>query len=268
MKPSARPIDRRADLTPDRFRAEYWLPEKPVVVTDLSRQWPAMTRWRPEELVRNHGDRPIRAYSHPAALYTAWARYRVDTTLGAVLAGGDPRTFISSEILHECPYLVKDFELPHLFPTESSIDHAFFWVQPKGTRTGLHWDTYNSVLTVVHGEKRILLFSPEQYDKLYPCVVTGSKDFTRASWSNVDIFAPDFEQFPLLREVEFHEVTVRAGETVVIPSHWWHAVDNVGTPTISVSFFAAKQGKPELWFYVDRRTIIGLAVRAGLLGTG
>ena len=268
MKLIEQPIDRRAGLTAEEFRAAYWQPEQPVVLTDQASRWRAMTRWQPDELVRNYGDRPIRAYSHPQALYTAWGRYRVDTTLGKVISDADPRTFISSEVLHECPYLIEDFAVPHLFPTEATTDHAFFWVQPKGTRTGLHWDTYNSVLTVVHGEKRVLLFAPDQYDKLYPCTVTGSKDFTRASWSNVDIFAPDYEKFPRLRDAEYHEVIVRAGETVIFPGHWWHAVENRGTPTISVSFFALKQGKPEPWFYVDRRTIIGLAVRAGLLGTG
>jgi hypothetical protein len=261
-------IDRRAGVSREAFLAEYLQPELPVVLTDQTRTWPATSRWQPAELVRVHGDRPVRAYSHPDGLFTAWVRYRVDTTLGAVIENHDPRTFCSSELMPECPYLMDDVGIPDVLDPAWIADEASVWVQPRGNRTGLHWDTYNSVLAVIHGEKRVLLFAPEHYAQLYPCRVSGSKDLTRASWSDVDIFAPDFTRFPLLRDVHYSEVTLCAGETLLIPKHWWHAVENLGTPTIALSFFVVGQGKPELTFFVDRRTIAGLAYRLGHTGQG
>jgi hypothetical protein len=268
VKRSERAVDRRAELTRDAFRASYLAPELPVVLTDQTHAWPATTRWEPAELIRRYGDRPIRAYSHPDGLYTAWIRYRVDTTLGAVLTSPDPRTFGVFDLMPECPYLLDDIAIPGVLAPEWIVDEATLWFQPRGNRTGLHWDTYNSVISVIRGEKRVLLFCPEHYEQLYPCKVSGSKDLTRASWSKVDIFAPDFEQFPALREVTYTEVIVRAGETLLIPRHWWHAVENLGSPTIAVSFFVAPQGKPELTFFADRRVVAGFAYQLGLSGNG
>jgi len=257
-------VERRAGLTADEFHAGYLHPELPVVLTDQQDGWPAAARWSNEDLIERFGDRPVRAYHHPEGLYTAWKRMRVDTTLGAILASQDPRTFASSDLLPECPYLVEEIGIPRVLRPEWVIDEATLWVQPRGNRTGLHWDTYNSVISVVRGEKRVLLFSPDQFELLYPCAVTGSADFTRASWSRVDIFAPDHDAFPALRQARCVEVIVRAGETLLIPRHWWHAVENRGTPTIAVSYFVAPQGRPELTFFADRRVVAGMAVRLGL----
>ncbi|MEO8698782.1 MAG: cupin-like domain-containing protein [Kofleriaceae bacterium] len=266
MKHSTQPVDRRSGLTRATFHAEYLVPERPVVLDDQIQSWGAMTRWEPAELVRRFGDRPIRGYTHPEGLYTAWKRFRVDTTFGAVLTSPDPRLFAACDFLPECPYLMEDIGLPDVLAPEWIVDEATLWLQPRGNRTGLHWDTYNSIISVVRGEKRVLLFAPTDWQHLYPCTVTGSADWTRGSWSSVDIFAPDYETCPGVRDATCTEVTLRAGETLLIPRHWWHAVENLGTPTLAVSFFAAGQGKPEPAFFVDRRVIGGFAYQLGLAG--
>lgn len=263
MKRSSVEVPRCSGLTRADFLAAYLQPELPVVLTDQASAWPAMTRWQPAELIRRHGDRPIRAYSHPEGMFTALALHQIDTTLGAVLTNGDPRTFGVCDLMPECPYLIEDVAIPDVVAPEWVVGDASVWFQPHGHRTGLHWDTYNSVLTVIHGEKRVLMFAPEAFAQLYPCTVAGGTDFARASWSQVDIFAPDHARFPAVRDAAVTEVTVRAGETLVIPRQWWHAVENVGRPTIAMSMFVVGQGKPELTFYADRRVIAGLAQRLG-----
>lgn len=265
MKRIEEPVERRAGLSLEQFHEQYLHPEIPIVLTDLTRPWAATEKWTPEHLVRVYGDHPLSAYYHAEGLYTAWKRMRVATTLGAVITQGDPRTFVAADVIPECPYLIDDFDVPRLIRPEWTEDHSTFWVQPRGQRTGLHWDSFNSMLSVIRGQKRVLLFSPEQYERLYPCPVTGSKDFSMGSWSRLDVFAPDLGVFPAAREASFHEVTVEAGETLLIPRHWWHAVDNLGTPTIAVSFFVTPQGKPELSFYHDRRVIAGLSIKVGVL---
>lgn len=258
-------LEVRSGLSVEQFHAQYLHPELPVVLDDLIDDWPAATGWSRESLTQRYGDYPIVAHHHPEGLFTAHKRMRVQTTLGEILCSDDPRTFAASDFLPDCPYLVADIDIPRVIRPEWIEDEARVWIQPRGNKTGLHWDSFNSLLSVVAGRKRVKLFSPDQIERLYPCHVTGSKDFTRGSWSRVDIFDPDFDAFPRTREAEYHEVVVEAGQTLLIPRHWWHAVENLGAPTIAVSFFLTPQGKPELTFYYDRRLIAGLSIKVGVL---
>ena len=43
-----------------------------------------------------------------------------------------------------------------------------------------------------------------------------------SNYSQVDITNPDYEKFPLFKNAEPLKVTVKAGETLFIPSGWWH----------------------------------------------
>lgn len=249
----------------DAFRAEWLEPERPVVLTDATAAWPARAKWSRRWLDERFGDHPIRAYYDEDGLYSAWRRMRVSTTLGEVLRSDDPRTFIAADMVSDCPWLLDDVGIPPQIDPLWIEDQVRLFVQPRGHRTGLHWDSFNTLLAVLSGPKRVMLFSPDQFERLYPCAVTGPGDFTRGSWSRMDAFAPDPARFPAARDAEYVDVTVQAGETLLIPRHWWHAVENLGDPTIAVSIFVRPQGRPELTFYHDRRVILALALQVGAL---
>lgn len=265
MKRIDTPIPCAAGLGIDEFHAGYLLPELPVLLDDVTEDWPATRKWTREWLVGRFGDYPIRAYYHPDALYTARNRMRIETTFGAVVAGRDPRMFTSAHIFAECPYLIEDIRVPAFLRPEWIEDHALLWIQPRGQRTGLHWDSFGSLVCVLQGRKRVLLFTPDHFDRLYPSHVTGSRDFARGSWSDLDVFAPDLDAHPAARDARYQEVIVEAGQTLLIPRHWWHAVEQLDSCNIAVSFFLSPQGKPEATFYYDRRLIAGLSIKVGVL---
>ena len=52
-------IDRRSGLTQQEFVSEYRNPGKPVIFTDLSKNWPAVDKFTPEYFQENFGDREI-----------------------------------------------------------------------------------------------------------------------------------------------------------------------------------------------------------------
>ena len=66
------------------------------------------------------------------------------------------------------------------------------------------------------GRKRITLFGPECSPRLY------RHPFTVRSY--VDPERPDFRRFPGLAGVEGHQVVLEPGETLFIPSGFWHHV--------------------------------------------
>ena len=49
------PIERRTGLTRDEFIENYLKPQKPVVFTDLSKDWPAMKKWTFEYMKQQYG---------------------------------------------------------------------------------------------------------------------------------------------------------------------------------------------------------------------
>jgi hypothetical protein len=56
----------------------------------------------------------------------------------------------------------------------------------------------------------------------------------------------DFEKWPKLRHAKGLEFTVRAGEILFIPVHWWH-VTSVDTFQLSMTYFW--RSDPSRWHY-------------------
>lgn len=81
----------------------------------------------------------------------------------------------------------------------------------------LHID-YNWVhtqLTQVIGEKDFILYPPSQTKYLYP-------DKDAPNKSPVNIINPDYEKYPEFKNAKSVKVTLKPGETIFIPSGWWH----------------------------------------------
>jgi hypothetical protein len=50
------PIEKRTGLTREEFIENYLKPSRPVVFTDLAKDWPAVQKWTFEWLRENHGN--------------------------------------------------------------------------------------------------------------------------------------------------------------------------------------------------------------------
>jgi len=132
----------------------------------------------------------------------------------------------------------------------------------------LHID-YNWVhtqITQIIGEKEFILYSPDQTPYLYP-------DKTLPNYSPVNIINPDYDKHPLFKNAKALKVTLKPGETVFIPSGWWHttyihsfnltyAVDHVNSFNWNVfmekNYLTAKKHFPKLaWTLKIYKVIMG-----------
>jgi hypothetical protein len=68
--------------------------------------------------------------------------------------------------------------------------------------------------TVLYGKKRVVLFSNEESKNLY------KHPFNTRSY--VDVDNPDFSKFPRLKYVTGYQETLCPGETLFMPSGYWH----------------------------------------------
>ena len=84
----------------------------------------------------------------------------------------------------------------------------------------------------VSGEKRFLLFPPEDGQYLYR--YRGAQFPWQLRNSRICGFNEgNYEQFPLLRQASPRVITLRAGEALFMPANWWHTTLNL---TDSVSY--------------------------------
>ncbi len=81
----------------------------------------------------------------------------------------------------------------------------------------LHYDVdhLHAFISQLYGPKRLYFFAPDQTEHLYPRQ-------SAPNLSSVDIHAPDLDRFPLFAEAEMLTATLQPGETVFVPSAWWH----------------------------------------------
>ena len=121
--------------------------------------------------------------------------------------------------------LAESFSALHgKFTSSGRLDYRNLWVNFLGEGTGLHFDLPNAFNLQLIGQKTYYIAKP------------GSRGYYPFSWlggkghcSKIpDIHHVDQERFPLFEEIEekFHEVAVRQGEVMFIPSCWWHQVDS------------------------------------------
>ncbi|MDZ7845922.1 MAG: cupin-like domain-containing protein [Owenweeksia sp.] len=83
----------------------------------------------------------------------------------------------------------------------------------------LHYDIDCShvFLTQFQTRKRVYLFPPDQGKYLY------HEPFTVKS--QLDVNDPNYEEYPALKQLEGYETTIAHGETLFMPSRYWHHID-------------------------------------------
>lgn len=97
--------------------------------------------------------------------------------------------------------------------------------------TPLHHDPHYNLLAQVVGTKYVRLYHAKYTASLHP-YVTG---LTQNS-SQVDVDAPQHDQYPDFADAPFLECTLQPGQMLFIPPGWWHYVKALSV-SFSVSFW-------------------------------
>jgi len=215
-------IEKVEGLSSDEFFTSFASREKPVVLKDFSKSWKARQKWTPQYFIEKYGDNDVQVYngnfSKPGATYMSKAQVmKFSDYLNSILyTGRDLRMFLYN-IISKAPELKEDIELPKLMKGFSKR-FLFMFFGPKGAVTQIHYDIDMSHVfhTAIVGKKRFILFAQSESKKLY------RHPFTIRSY--VDVDNPDYERYPLLKEAKGYEVILNPGETLFIPSGFWHHV--------------------------------------------
>jgi hypothetical protein len=221
-------IERRHGVSRDEMLERYVLGGRPVVLTDVAQDWPAMRRWSPAYLTEHFGrlDVDVQVGRDGDALFeqrktVLRQRMKVSTFVDRVVRGGatnDHYLTANDEMLRRPEFLplLQDIgKMPPLCDPALLHTAASFWFGPAGTRTPLHHDTLMLFHTQVLGRKRWRFVSPLQTPLLYNRM---------GVYSPVDLDAPDLTRYPRLRDAIVLETVLEPGDTLFLPLGWWHQV--------------------------------------------
>jgi hypothetical protein len=130
--------------------------------------------------------------------------------------------------------LAADFQVPSFIARNDCV-YAALILGGDANATKLHFDFGGEakVLIQVRGRKRVLLFPPDQAKNLY--LHSAFADASTGHISAADLWQPDYDRFPRLRQARGFEVILRPGDILYWPSFWFHDVSNLDPFTLAIS---------------------------------
>ncbi len=231
-------VERHDNLSYEEFYSEFMGRSKPVIITDATSNWPALTKWSLPFFRERYGDVIV-----PNQEWNNQRRSMAEYIDAMMISTADnPGPYISAlHITQLFPELLCDFHPQSVwepnwldnpsflrgFPADHSLRHTSALVLNMGgkhstIRDGIHSDDFKiqTFVTQVVGEKEWLFFPPNQGNYLYPHRYEFTSANSRSHVPVADI--ADLVEFPLLRRATPLRARVGAGDMLCMPSGWWH----------------------------------------------
>ncbi|RLJ31342.1 cupin [Chryseobacterium sp. CH21] len=218
-----KPIDVVEDISKEEFYEKYLKPRRPVVIRNMAKNWPAYQKWTMEYMKEVVGDVEVPLYdsskADPSApINAAAAKMKFGDYIDLIQREPtDLRIFLFDPIKY-APKLLDDYISPKKLMGGFLDKYPNMFFGGKGSVTFLHFDIDMAHIFHTHfnGRKHILLFDYKWRERLYqiPYATYALEDY--------DIENPDFTKFPALDGVEGIECYLEHGDTLFMPTGWWH----------------------------------------------
>jgi len=226
------PVDVVKHISPDEFREQYYNPMVPVVIKDLSNDWPAFQKWNWDYFKEIVGNKEVGIYNNiKSDAYTPINRADQYTTFGEyidMVRNGPAawRIFLFNIFTH-APELAQDFTWPDQLMKGFVKKFPMLFVGGQGSITHMHFDIDLSHImhTQFMGRKRVLLFPFTEQHKLYrkPFEVLSLADFS--NYADPGKSKVNTSDFPALKLAQGLEVVLEHGDTLFMPAGYWHHME-------------------------------------------
>jgi hypothetical protein len=218
-------------ISPADFKAYYYLPKKPVVMRNMSKNWTAYDKWNWDYFKTLVGDKKVGLYNNiKSDAYTPINKADDYKTFGdyidMIRTGPAAWRIFLFNIFEHAPQLTKDFTWPDEMMTGFIKRYPMLFVGGATSITHMHFDIDMSHIlhTQFVGRKKVLLFPFEEQHKLYrkPFEVLSLADFSNYHHLNG---SPDYNQFPALKLANGYDITLEHGDTLYMPAGYWHHME-------------------------------------------
>lgn len=272
-------IDRRsaADLSLEEFKREYEAGNRPVILTEAIRKWPAMEKWTDEYLVKACEGQTFYAGGYQLSMdkYLHYSRTLVDD---------QPLFIFDRHFAGTVPALAADYDVPEYFREDffsllgdERPDYRWLIIGPKKSGSSFHIDpnATNAWNGVVRGAKKWIMFPPE----VVPPGVHPSEEGDVVS-TPVSLMEWMVTFYPQIKKLPPHlkplEGVCREGELMFVPHGWWHLVLNLDESiAVTQNFVCSGNVRSVLRFLRDKpeqvsgtthekRPLLGSKLRAAL----
>ena len=219
------------------FFRMYVKQSKPVVIRGLVDNWAAFEKWNWDYFSQTFGHVEVGTFrlkngecDTNIVAGSILREVPIDECMHSIAEGRLNDGIAVAAPVDSFPELLQnDFQAP-VYCADGKFLRSRLFMGPKGTITSLHQDLPENLYVMVKGSKRITLFPPNS--KVYP----NSRLSKLPNHSKIDPEYPNYELFPKLESVQPFCVDLEAGETLFIPSFWWHHLRNI-EPSIAVNFW-------------------------------
>ena len=207
----------------------------PVRLDGVVDQWINRDDWSLATLRERFGDRVVSAVPTNRGRLVCNTRtgmqfeaIRFGEYLEQLERGVSPGVYLATPADTWLPELTADVQPPE-YCADAPWRITRLWIGPAGTSAPLHRDVAENIYFQLVGRKRFFLYPPAFTPWLYSHPLRSALP----NYSRFDPEAPDYDRFPLSRDVQPLEVILEPGDAMYLPSRWWHQVRSLD---VSVSF--------------------------------
>ncbi|SEA19917.1 cupin-like domain-containing protein [Pedobacter hartonius] len=223
MKFDLSQIDCVDDISKEDFEKNYLNARRPLVIKSMAKTWPAYEKWSMDYMKTVVGDKLVPLYDSSKAdpskpLNASAAKMKFGDYIDLIKSKPtDLRIFLFDPI-KEAPKLLKDYIAPKNLMGGFLDSYPNMFFGGKGSVTFLHYDIDMAHIFHTHfnGRKHVILFENKWKERLYriPYATYALEDY--------DVENPDFNKFPALKGVRGIEAYLDHGDTLFMPTGYWH----------------------------------------------
>jgi hypothetical protein len=254
-----RPIDTVDTITPEDFKKNYLDARRPLVIKGLTKSWPAREKWTPEYLKQAVGNKVVPLYDNSKAdpskpINSSATEMPFDEYIDLIRTKPTELRIFFFNIFKQAPQLLNDVVLPKdlMGGFIESMPAMFFG--GSNSVTFLHYDIDLPHIFHTHfgGRKHVILFENKWKRRLY-CIPNATY-----ALEDYDVANPDIQKFPALDGVEGTEVFLEHGDTLFMPTGYWHWMKYIdGSYSLSLRAWDASPVRKAASLY-------NLAVKGGI----
>ena len=238
LNPESDVIPRRHRLSRGQFLDEYYSTNRPVIITGMMDDWPAMKKWNLDFFAQNFGGREIEVqfgrsagenYEIEREKYIKKVKFSEFVEM--VRSAGTTNDFYltannNSSNKTVLPELWNDIVQIPEYLNGSDPMSGFFWMGPSGTVTPFHHDLTNNFMAQVIGRKKV---------KIAPSwdMPLMRNDFH--VYSRVDGRVTPPRPQPAPDEAQVLECILGPGEILFLPIGCLHYVEGIEI-SVTISF--------------------------------
>lgn len=240
------PVKRSENVAPEEFLQDFMKPCKPIILKDfVDSKSPAFEKWNYEYFKEIAGDKKVNVYGSEIESIDRVASKPIGETtfsdyLDLISSKATEHRLFLFNLLSIKPEMKNDIQYKDVTKGKILKWLPFMFFGGKGsiTRNHIDIDMSHVFITQFQGIKRIWLFPWEQSDLMYKLPYNFH--------SLINLQEADYEKFPALKYLNGYEAVINPGETLYIPSGWWHYIQ-YETEGYSVSIRALPSSWLEKW---------------------